>query len=99
MNIEELSPDIPRFENDPRDWNWDAAVNACLSEEAQEGEGGGDPYHAVLLGSVMSIMPSGKYWTCFAAATSMNRNKKPTSRITSYLKNVPMLRAAGLRMV
>lgn len=54
------------MENDPRDWNWDEVVRQCLLEDAIDD--GGGKYHALLLGSVMSIFPSGKYWTCFASS-------------------------------
>lgn len=70
MNITEiraLEPDVPRFENDPRDWDWDLAIANCLENEAYAEPGDDYPTHALFLGSVMSIMPSGKYWTCFAS--------------------------------
>jgi hypothetical protein len=69
MNIKALEPDVPRFENDPRDWDWEAASKECRENEASAGDDpGGDPFHALFFGSVMSIMPSGKYWTCFASS-------------------------------
>lgn len=66
MNTTELLPDIPRFDNDPRDWNWEAEIKECLSNEAYC-EPGSDPIHALFIGSVFSVMPSGKYWTYFAS--------------------------------
>lgn len=32
MSIKDLSQDIPRLPNDPRDWNWDAACRDELVE-------------------------------------------------------------------
>lgn len=47
--------------NDPREWNWAAAIKECKAQDPYDG------CHALFIGSVMSIMPSGKYWGCFAS--------------------------------
>ncbi len=59
--IPALHPDIPRFDNDPRDWDWGWAVKNCLDNDPADG------CYAAFMGSVMAIMPSGKYWTCWAS--------------------------------
>lgn len=79
MNQSELSPETPRFENDPRDWNWEAAIKECLRQEpADEGNG---LFHGLFLGSVFAVMPSGKYWTCFACG---NINEEEQERDIAY---------------
>lgn len=64
MSTNLLFPDIPRFDNDPRDWDWGWAVEACRETEIAEEDC--EHFHALFMGSVQAIYPSGKYWTIFA---------------------------------
>lgn len=66
--MKELLPDIPRFDNDPRDWDWEAAVKEALTNPQETHDRFEEPYGAVYLGTVFSIMPSGKYWTFWACS-------------------------------
>lgn len=56
------------FENDPRDWDWEAAVKEAKGNPQEPEDSFSEPYGSVYLGTVMSIMPSGKYWTCWACS-------------------------------
>lgn len=66
--MRELFPDTPRFDNDPRDWDWEAAIKECRSNDVIEDSHGDCRYHALFIGTVMSLAPSGKYWTWWACS-------------------------------
>lgn len=66
MSTNLLFPDTPRLPNDPRDWDWEAAIKECLSNDVIEDRYGDCRYYSLFLGTVMSLAPSGRYWTCWA---------------------------------
>ncbi len=66
--MKELSPGVPRFENDPRNWDAEAAIKEAKNNPQEPRDTYEEPYGSVHLGTVMTLYPSGKYWTWWACS-------------------------------